>query len=92
MFRLELQALARPGVSGFARVKTMVQPLRRVVRHRGGRYFGRYELPRLEWWADVLIERWKAGRDVFAYFNNDPEGMAVLNAGELKTLLDARSG
>jgi uncharacterized protein YecE (DUF72 family) len=53
----------------------------------GGRYFGRYDRQRLEWWAAVLTERWRAGRDVFAYFNNDPEGMAVLNASELKALL-----
>ena len=26
------------------------------------------------------------GTDVFAYFNNDPEGMAVINALELKSL------
>jgi uncharacterized protein YecE (DUF72 family) len=29
------------------------------------------------------------GRHVFAYFNNDPEGMAVINAREMKQLLDA---
>ena len=53
----------------------------------GGRYVGRYDIERLKWWAGALIERLRAGRDVFAYFNNDPEGMAVVNARELKTLL-----
>jgi uncharacterized protein YecE (DUF72 family) len=52
----------------------------------GGRYFGRYDLRRLKSWAARLSEQWRAGRDVFAYFNNDPEGMAVINARELRAL------
>ena len=52
----------------------------------GGRYFGRYDRPRLQHWASRLAEQWRAGRDVFAYFNNDPEGMAVINAQELRAL------
>jgi uncharacterized protein YecE (DUF72 family) len=55
----------------------------------GGRYFGRYELRRMEYWAETLAEQWRAGRDVFAYFNNDPEGMAVINAQELRRLIIA---
>jgi uncharacterized protein YecE (DUF72 family) len=55
----------------------------------GGRYFGRYDLRRLEHWAATLAEQWRAGRDVFAYFNNDPEGMAVINAQELRALMIA---
>ncbi|HEX4913808.1 MAG TPA: DUF72 domain-containing protein [Vicinamibacterales bacterium] len=55
----------------------------------GGRYFGRYELRRMEYWAETLAGQWRAGRDVFAYFNNDPEGMAVINAQELRRLLIA---
>ena len=50
----------------------------------GGRYFGRYDARRIAQWADLLSEQWRAGRDVFAYFNNDPEGMAVINAQELR--------
>ena len=56
----------------------------------GGRYFGRYDVRRMQFWADVLAEQCRAGRDVFAYFNNDPEGMAVINARELRSLLTAR--
>jgi uncharacterized protein YecE (DUF72 family) len=56
----------------------------------GGRYFGRYDTRRLEYWADVIVEQWRGGRDVFAYFNNDPEGMAVVNAVELRSLTRAR--
>jgi uncharacterized protein YecE (DUF72 family) len=53
----------------------------------GGRYFGRYEARRLEHWGATLAEQWRAGRDVYAYFNNDPEGMAVINAKELRTIV-----
>lgn len=53
----------------------------------GGRYFGRYDLRRMEYWAETLGEQHRAGRDVFAYFNNDPEGMALINAQELRTLM-----
>ena len=53
----------------------------------GGRYFGRYEIARIERWAARLLKHAQDGRDVFAYFNNDPEGMAVFNARELQSLL-----
>ncbi len=53
----------------------------------GGQYFGRYARPRMQYWADVLAVQWRAGRVVFAYFNNDPEGMAVINAQELRSLI-----
>jgi uncharacterized protein YecE (DUF72 family) len=44
----------------------------------------------MQFWADALAEQWRAGRDVFAYFNNDPEAMAVINAQELRSLMWAR--
>jgi uncharacterized protein YecE (DUF72 family) len=56
----------------------------------GGRYFGRYERRRMEDWADRLAEQWRSGRDVYAYFNNDPQGMAVFNAHELREELSRR--
>ena len=56
----------------------------------GGRYFGRYERARIARWAGVLAEQWRGGRDVYAYFNNDPEGMAVFNAQELRGDLTQR--
>ena len=57
----------------------------------GGRYFGRYEIARLDKWATRLYELARDGRDVFAYFNNDPDGMAVVNARELQSLVDRKS-
>lgn len=56
----------------------------------GGRYFGRYEMNRMMRWAARLYELAQSGRDVFAYFNNDPEGMAVANAQELQLLISSR--
>ena len=56
----------------------------------GGEYFGRYQRARMQYWADVLAAQWRAGRDVFAYFNNDPEGMAVINAQELRSLMQTQ--
>ena len=52
-----------------------------------GRYFGRYDSRRMQFWADASAEQWPAGRDVFAYFNNDPEAMAVIYAQELRSLV-----
>jgi uncharacterized protein YecE (DUF72 family) len=62
------------------------------VRFHGptGRYFGRYEIRRLEQWAARLSEHHEHGRHIFAYFNNDPDGMAIVNARELRSLLGIR--
>ncbi len=55
----------------------------------GGHYFGRYPPDDLGHWAK-LIEGWLAdGRDVYAYFDNDIEGAAPLDAGDLKARLAA---
>jgi uncharacterized protein YecE (DUF72 family) len=39
------------------------------------------------WWADRIREWSGAGRDVFAYFNNDGGGNAVRNAWTLRRAL-----
>ena len=51
------------------------------------RYAGWYSTRELKGWAS-RIESWR-GRvsEVYAYFNNDPEGAAVKNALELKEML-----
>ncbi len=41
----------------------------------------------MRWWADRIGEWSGAGRDVFAYFNNDGGGNAVRNADTLRGLL-----
>ncbi|MDQ2688501.1 MAG: DUF72 domain-containing protein, partial [Armatimonadota bacterium] len=50
-------------------------------------YAGSYTEDDLRWWADRMREWDAAGKDVFAYFNNDGEGNAVRNAETLKGLL-----
>jgi uncharacterized protein YecE (DUF72 family) len=50
-------------------------------------YAGSYSDTDLTWWADRIQEWNAAGKDVFAYFNNDGDANAVRNARTLKTLL-----
>ena len=51
------------------------------------KYFGWYSTEELEAWAQ-RIESWSGKvTEVYAYFNNDPEGAAVRNALKLKELL-----
>ena len=55
-----------------------------------GRYWGRYPQAAMREWAD-RIGAWRAeGRDVFAYFDNDPEGAAPQDVDVLKSLLEVR--
>ena len=49
-------------------------------------YAGSYREADLRWWADRIGEWASAGKDVFAYFNNDGEGNAVRNATRLREL------
>jgi uncharacterized protein YecE (DUF72 family) len=52
-------------------------------------YAGSYSDADLQWWAGRIGE-WQAdGKEVWAYFNNDPYGHAVHNASTLKALLSA---
>lgn len=50
-------------------------------------YGGSYSEDDLRWWADRIREWSGAGRDVWAYFNNDGGGNAVRNADTLRGLL-----
>ena len=52
-------------------------------------YGGSYSTADLGWWADRIREWAGAGRDVYAYFNNDGDGNAVRNAEELRRLVGA---
>jgi uncharacterized protein YecE (DUF72 family) len=51
------------------------------------RYAGSYSEADLRWWADRIREWELAGREVFAYFNNDGAANAVRNARTLRSLL-----
>lgn len=59
------------------------------VRFHGtsGRYHGSYGDPALRRWAGRLVDEWRGGRHVFAYFNNDPEAVATRNALRLRELV-----
>lgn len=51
-------------------------------------YGGRYTRRELLRWADIMKGFMKRGVDVYAYFNNDASGYAVINAMELKEMLE----
>ena len=59
------------------------------VRFHGtsGRYHGSYSRRALTSWASRLAEHIQDGRQVFAYFNNDPDAAAVENALTLRSAL-----
>ena len=61
------------------------------VRFHGtsGRYHGSYSDSALERWAERLVGEWRAGRDVYAYFNNDPGAVATQNAASLRARVRA---
>ncbi len=50
-------------------------------------YAGSYPAEELRQWADRLVGWGDEGRDVWMYFNNDPDGHAVRNALTLRELL-----
>jgi uncharacterized protein YecE (DUF72 family) len=59
------------------------------VRFHGGagKYWGRYADERLLDWAGWIAEQARAGRTVWAYFNNDTEGAAIEDALTLKAMV-----
>jgi uncharacterized protein YecE (DUF72 family) len=59
------------------------------VRFHGtsGHYHGSYSDRALDRWAHVLAEQSAEGRRVFAYFNNDPDAVATMNALTLRDKL-----
>jgi uncharacterized protein YecE (DUF72 family) len=59
------------------------------VRFHGptGAYAGGYSAAALDRWAEWLAPHAAAGRDVFAYFNNDPDAQAPRDAVALRDRL-----
>jgi uncharacterized protein YecE (DUF72 family) len=53
-------------------------------------YAGGYPRAHLRRWAERIAGYVQAGRDVFAYFNNDDAGHAVADAQTLRSLVNAR--
>ena len=64
------------------------------VRFHGaaGKYHGSYDDAVLAAWAARLAAEWRAGRDVYVYFNNDPEAVATHDARRLRDLTRAAAG
>ena len=59
------------------------------VRFHGvtSKYRGRYPDSTLQGWADWMVEQAEAGRDVWAYFNNDYDADAVQDALTLRAMV-----
>lgn len=59
------------------------------LRFHGGlsKYYGRYPDERLLDWAGWIGEQARAGRAVWAYFNNDPEAHAIHDAQTLRAMV-----
>ena len=51
-------------------------------------YRGAYGPERLQPWADRLADRLDNGNDVYCYFNNDYDGLAVHDAQWLRHAID----
>jgi len=54
--------------------------------HRGTHGFG-YHPEELDLWADRMREWTAEGIDAYVYFNNDPDGHAIVDARKLQSLL-----
>jgi uncharacterized protein YecE (DUF72 family) len=64
------------------------------VRFHGaaGKYFGSYGDDVLAAWARRLAAEWRRGRDVYAYFNNDPDAVSTHDARRLRDMTFAAAG
>ena len=70
---------------GSALTEPLIGPALYVRFHgTSGHYHGSYGRTALDGWARRLVAAWRDGRDVYAYFNNDPDATATRNARSLK--------
>jgi uncharacterized protein YecE (DUF72 family) len=73
---------------GSASPREAVGPIAYVRFHGGeGKYWGRYSDECLLDWTDWMVAEARAGRPVWAYFNNDAEAHAVHDALTLKAMV-----
>jgi len=73
---------------GSASERWAVGPIAYVRFHGGiSKYWGRYADEVLLSWTDWMREQVRAGRTVWAYFNNDPEAHAIQDALTLKAMV-----
>ena len=75
-------------MTGSASERIATGPIAYVRFHgAGGKYWGRYPDEALLSWADWMIAEAKAGRPVWAFFNNDIHAHAIHDAETLKAMV-----
>jgi len=73
---------------GLATERWAVGPIAYVRFHGGsGKYWGRYSDEALLGWSDWMVAQARAGRPVWAYFNNDTDAAAIQDALTLKAMI-----
>ena len=73
---------------GSASPRVAVGPVAYVRFHGGvAKYWGRYSDEALLAWTDWIAGQARAGRPVWAYFNNDPEAHAIHDAQTLRGMI-----
>jgi len=75
-------------MAGSASARIAVGPVAYVRFHgAAGKYWGRYPDAALLSWTDWMVEQARAGRPVWAYFNNDTHAHAIQDAQTLKAMV-----
>jgi uncharacterized protein YecE (DUF72 family) len=82
-------ALCLHDMQGSASGRLEVGPFVYVRFHGTERYSGSYSDEHLQRWAEWLAERIRAGKSVYAYFNNDVGGHAPRDAVRLRAMIGA---
>jgi uncharacterized protein YecE (DUF72 family) len=73
---------------GSASERVATGPIAYIRFHGGeGRYWGRYSDEGLLSWTDWAVAQARAGREVWAYFNNDIDAHAIHDAQTLKSMV-----
>jgi uncharacterized protein YecE (DUF72 family) len=83
-------ALCLHDMQGSASHRLATAPFVYVRFHGTSTYAGSYDDVTLERWADWLSEQVRAGRGVYAYFNNDTGGHAPRDAARLRAMIHKR--
>jgi uncharacterized protein YecE (DUF72 family) len=73
---------------GSASERWATGPIAYVRFHGGeGKYWGRYSDAGLLSWTDWMVQQARAGREIWAYFNNDIDAHAIHDAQTLKAMV-----
>jgi uncharacterized protein YecE (DUF72 family) len=81
-------SLCAHDMAGSKSPRLAVGPVAYLRFHGGlGKYYGRYTDKALLEWTDWIAGESRAGRAVWAYFNNDPEAHAIHDAQTLRAMV-----